>query len=113
MPASMMSADTGARLKVIGSSIAIVATGPMPGSTPISVPSMTPIRQYSRFIGETATPKPMTRLWKMSIMAGPRLLEHCRPQREGQREPLHEDQHGEDDQYDEQDEHFLPFEFMA
>ena len=39
----MISAATGERLKVIGSSIAIVATGPMPGSTPISVPSITPI----------------------------------------------------------------------
>ena len=39
-----MSAAIGLRLNVIGSSIAIVATGPMPGSTPISVPSMTPIR---------------------------------------------------------------------
>ena len=38
MPASMMSADVGGTLNVIGSSIAIVASGPMPGSTPISVP---------------------------------------------------------------------------
>src|SRR4051812_17052413 len=111
MPASMMRADTGARLNVIGRSIAIVATGPMPGSTPISVPSITPIRQYSRFIGETATPKPMTRLWKISIMAWS--LERRGPQREGQRQPLHEDQHGENDQDDEQDRHFLPLELVA
>ncbi len=39
----MMSAAIGLRLKVIGSSMAIVATGPTPGSTPISVPSITPI----------------------------------------------------------------------
>src|SRR5215212_5300829 len=101
MPASMMSADTGARLKVIGSSMAMVATGPMPGRTPIRVPSITPMRQYSRFIGEMATPKPMTRLWKISIMAGPRSAEGFWPDREGQGQPLHEDQHRKDDEDDE------------
>ena len=45
MPASMMSAETGGSTKVAGSSIAMVATGPMPGSTPISVPSSTPMKQ--------------------------------------------------------------------
>ena len=45
MPASMISAPTGATLKVIGSSIAMVASGPMPGSTPIKVPTETPIMQ--------------------------------------------------------------------
>ena len=39
MPASMISADTGSSVKVNGSSMAMVGTGPMPGSTPISVPS--------------------------------------------------------------------------
>ena len=39
----MISADTGCSAYVVGSSIAIVATGPMPGSTPISVPSSEPI----------------------------------------------------------------------
>ena len=41
----MISADTGGSAYVIGSSIAIVGTGPMPGSTPISVPSSTPPKQ--------------------------------------------------------------------
>ena len=45
MPASMISADTGGKPKVTGSSIAIVAVGPRPGSTPISVPRKTPPRQ--------------------------------------------------------------------
>ena len=40
-----MSAATGGTLKVIGSSMAIVASGPMPGSTPISVPTRTPMKQ--------------------------------------------------------------------
>jgi hypothetical protein len=63
----MISAAIGARLKVTGSSIAMVATGPMPGSTPISVPSMTPIAAYSRLIGVTATEKPSRRLLRISI----------------------------------------------
>jgi hypothetical protein len=41
----MISADTGSKLKVIGSSSAMVAVGPMPGSTPTAVPSATPMRQ--------------------------------------------------------------------
>ena len=51
----MISADTGGSAYVVGSSIAIVATGPMPGSTPISVPSSVPISAYIRLIGVSAT----------------------------------------------------------
>jgi hypothetical protein len=42
MPASMMSAVTGGSPYVVGRSMAMVATGPMPGNTPISVPTNTP-----------------------------------------------------------------------
>jgi hypothetical protein len=45
MPASMIMAVAGCRLNVSGSSIATVATGPIPGSTPISVPRKTPTKQ--------------------------------------------------------------------
>ena len=45
MPDSMISAETGGSPNVIGSSIAMVAIGPMPGSTPTAVPRNTPIRQ--------------------------------------------------------------------
>ena len=38
----MIRPDTGSRWKVSGSSIAMVAIGPMPGSTPISVPISAP-----------------------------------------------------------------------
>jgi hypothetical protein len=41
----MMSAETGGSTKVAGSSIEMVAIGPMPGSTPMSVPSSTPMKQ--------------------------------------------------------------------
>src|SRR4051812_16151869 len=74
MPASMMSDDTGESWKVIGSSMAMVAVAPMPGSTPIRVPSSTPIRQKSRFSGVAAVAKPRARLSKSSIVA---LLEPC------------------------------------
>ena len=40
-----MTAETGGRPKVIGSSIEIVTSGPTPGSTPIRVPSSTPRKQ--------------------------------------------------------------------
>src|SRR6185312_14349412 len=59
MPASMISAPTGGRPKVIGSSMATVAMVPMPGSTPTSVPTSAPIR-HSRMltgIGIEAPPR--------------------------------------------------------
>src|SRR5213592_3488341 len=71
MPASMIRADTGGSAYVAGSSIAIVATGPMPGSTPISVPRTQPMKQYSRLIGVTATPKPVARLVRRSMSLFP------------------------------------------
>jgi hypothetical protein len=51
MPASMISAATGERVNVTGSSIAMVATGPMPGRTPISVPRNTPTRHMMMLNG--------------------------------------------------------------
>ncbi len=56
----MISAATGERLNVTGSSIAMVATGPMPGSTPISVPSSTPIRHMMMLNGTCVSAKPQT-----------------------------------------------------
>src|SRR5215475_7212302 len=67
MPASMISAPTGGRPKVIGSSIATVAMVPMPGSTPTKVPTSAPIRHIKRLIGENATAKPWARLANSSI----------------------------------------------
>ena len=68
MPASMISAPTGGRPKVIGSSMAMVASEPMPGSTPISVPTSAPIRQSTMLVGVTATPMPSQRLAMRSYM---------------------------------------------
>src|SRR5215207_2692341 len=67
MPASMISADVGGTLNVIGSSMAIVASGPMPGSTPISVPRKQPMKQNQRFCSVSATLKPSIRLLKSSM----------------------------------------------
>src|SRR4051812_11297522 len=64
----MMSAGVGGRLNVIGSNIAIVATGPMPGSTPINVPKKQPIKQYIRFCRVSATLKPRLKCWISSVM---------------------------------------------
>src|SRR5258706_2162416 len=124
MPASMMSAEIGGTLKVTGSSIAIVATGPMPGSTPINVPSTQLIRQNNRLSGVIATPKPITRLLKISMgwaseadCVGDRSQERAqvaekptdrreqrigdRPQRLGQ--PVRQDGHGQAEQHVEDD----------
>jgi hypothetical protein len=45
MPANMIRAETGGKVKVMGKSMAMVAVGPRPGRTPIKVPIKTPIRQ--------------------------------------------------------------------
>src|SRR6185436_21176099 len=58
MPANMISAQVGSSFAVSGSSIATVSAGPTPGSTPMNVPSVTPMKPHSRFIGCSAIPKP-------------------------------------------------------
>src|SRR5262245_11363248 len=92
----MISAATGGTLKVIGSSMAIVASGPMPGSTPIRVPRNTPMKQYHRFWRVRATVKPNTRLLKSSILVAPQSLD----ERIRQTQSLDEHEHGEDGQAD-------------
>ena len=62
MPDSMMSDTTAGSLKVNGSNIAMVVTGPRPGSTPTRVPRVAPIKQYKALLGVSATPKPTLRL---------------------------------------------------
>src|SRR5204863_2462541 len=90
MPASMMSDDSGSSQKVIGSSMAMVGIGPMPGRTPISVPSRQPISANPRFLNESAAPKPVARLWNRSnsILPAPpgrqRLPEHVDEHHDGE-----------------------------
>src|SRR6185436_6075585 len=103
MPASMISAPTGGRPKVIGSSIATVAMVPMPGSTPTNVPTSAPIR-HSRMltgIGIEApprnagvhctnwktTPKPSPRFEKISPIV-PSTNQECRQELQRQAERI-------------------------
>src|SRR5215813_4595541 len=93
MPASMIRAPTGGSPKVIGSSMAMVATEPMPGSTPINVPTSAPIRQNTRFHGVAATEKPSARLARRSCMTNS-LGSEPRPQLEREIQQVDEQQHG-------------------
>src|SRR6185369_15401771 len=67
MPASMIIAPVGSSFMVSGSSIAIVAGGPRPGSTPITVPSTTPITHITRLLRVSATWNPCNRPETMSM----------------------------------------------
>src|SRR5262249_35448200 len=58
----MMSAPVGSTLKVSGNSMAMVAIGPMPGSTPIKVPTRHPMKASRRLTGDNAVAKPSPRL---------------------------------------------------
>src|ERR671914_2371643 len=71
MPASMIIALAGFMRKVSGRSIAIVAGGPRPGITPITVPSATPTRHHSRFIGCSATANPCISPERTSTLGQP------------------------------------------
>src|SRR5499433_2653282 len=68
MPAKRMNAAVGSTLKVIGKSSAMVSAGPRPGRTPIAVPSVVPTRHHKRFIGVSATEKPL-RSWEKASMS--------------------------------------------
>jgi hypothetical protein len=57
----MMIAEVGSIAKVTGMRIAIVATGPMPGRTPIRVPIDTPMKQARRLVDVKAVPNPKMR----------------------------------------------------
>ena len=86
---------TGSKLKVIGRSIATVAVGPMPGSTPTAVPSATPMRQNRTFCHCSAVWKPRSRLSKSSRSASQPVADQRQPllQRQDEDEPA---RHGQD-----------------
>src|SRR5882672_7962979 len=107
MPASMISAPTGGRPNVMGSSIATVAMVPMPGSTPTSVPTRAPIRHSRRLIGVNATPKPRARLEKSSAIT-PSLNQETREKLQRQPERIGEKQTAADRQADADDYGLLP-----
>src|SRR5215204_4387828 len=106
MPASMISAETGGTLNVIGSSIAIVASGPIPGNTPMRVPRKHPMKQNHRFCSVKATPKPSDRLANKSISIS-------YEERIGKAEAPDEQGPGADRQADRHDQHFQELELVA
>src|SRR5699024_791049 len=67
MPQSRMSPCTGSMPKETGMRIAIAEIGPMPGSTPTTVPSSTPRRAQARLAGSSAEAKPPPRSMRVSI----------------------------------------------
>src|SRR4030042_1100368 len=92
----MIRAATGGMLNVSGSSIAMVASGPMPGKTPIRVPRKQPMKQYRRFCRENATPNPKIRLIRCSMSLSP---SESLEQRIGQAKTPDEHSHRKEDQH--------------
>src|SRR5574337_1339558 len=90
----------------MGSSMAMVGTGPMPGRTPMSVPSATPTKQYARLAGVTAVWKPSARFASSSTSAP----EEGRPEVHGHLEPPHEHRQAEQGQPGAEEEHLDPAE---
>src|SRR6202158_5409871 len=107
IPASMISAPTGGKPKVMGSSIATVAMVPIPGSTPTSVPTRAPIRQSRRWIGVSATLKPRPRLEKSSNIT-PSLHQETREKLQRQPQRIREKQTASDRQANSDNDGFLP-----
>src|SRR5215213_8468024 len=100
----MMKAAVGSSWAVTGRSSATVSAGPMPGRTPIAVPTVTPSADQNRFIGVSATPKPwpsaasvsMVRAFLFSFfVGGGQKSFDGRTDGQGQAQPVVEDQEGE------------------
>src|SRR5215470_13354051 len=111
MPASMIIAPVGSSFMVSGRSIAIVAGGPNPGSTPTTVPSTTPSAHIIRLFAVNATWNPCRSPPRMSTLeespVGQRevepevedRVEHQRAaDRERQRDALRLPRHHRDDE---------------
>src|SRR5215831_20811024 len=82
----MIIAPAGFILKVSGSSMAMVAGGPRPGSTPTTVPRSTPMKHQSKLIGCSATPNPLAIPERISTLE----TEHAERQRHAERDLEHE-----------------------
>src|SRR3954462_1773207 len=67
MPASITIALVALSPKVIGRRIEMPASGPMPGSTPTTVPTRQPRNAYHSTAGCSATEKPSSRLCSVSM----------------------------------------------
>src|ERR1700761_6195620 len=69
MPASIRMPGTGGMTATMGSIIEIVDSGPMPGSTPMRLPTSTPNTHHIRLSGCSATPKPYISCIRLSCIA--------------------------------------------
>src|SRR5688572_749433 len=82
----MISALVGPSWNVKGNTMAIVVSGPMPGSTPMMVPSRHPMKQSRMFCTDSATPKPSAMFPRKpaTLLPTPRksISEYRRPQRD-------------------------------
>jgi hypothetical protein len=70
----MITAETGFAWKVEGRRREIVATGPIPGRTPIKVPIMQPMKQKNKFLGWTAIENAIWRLARRSMIRSQEFL---------------------------------------
>src|SRR6185295_2737543 len=84
MPASITIAFVASSPKVIGKRIEMPASGPMPGSTPTSVPTRQPMNAYHSTAGCSATEKPRPSDWMASKLkaqySGFKRRLECRPE---------------------------------
>src|SRR5690349_13243151 len=124
MPASMISAPTGGRPTVIGSSMATVAMVPIPGNTPTSVTTSAPIRHSRTLTGTgidmpprkagvhctklNTTPKPRARFDRTSPIT-PSLDHEFRHHLQGQTECVGEKKGAESRQTNRDDDRLFPF----
>src|SRR5690606_32456060 len=93
----------------MGSSMAMVASGPMPGSTPIAVPRNTPMKQYIRFSRVPAVAKPRARCSNTSMTSLPCSAGQERwPDRKLQAQALDEDEVAEGTQHHGGEDRCLP-----
>src|SRR5262247_3265229 len=99
MPASMMTACVAFRPNVTGSRIEMPDSGPMPGSTPTSVPTRQPRNAYHTLSGCSATAKPCSRLARVlstRLVPTGSALEPERPLRKRRLQGLVEDYVGDE-----------------
>src|SRR5664279_3538829 len=96
MPASMITACVALSPKVTGNRIEMPDKGPMPGSTPTSVPTTQPRNAYQRLSSWKAMPNPCARL--IRVFSTKEVLEAVF--RKGRLEPVHERNVSEQDDGD-------------
>src|SRR5882757_4095538 len=98
MPASMITACVAFSPKVTGSRIEMPDSGPMPGSTPTSVPTRQPRKAYQRLSGWKAMANPCARLSRVDSTRY--FLNAEREHRQRGLEPIGEANIGEQDDGD-------------